>query len=275
MSKGSIMLNIVAEMFSYDFIRRALVAGIALAISSALIGVPLVLKNKSMLSDGLSHASFGAVALALILGIAPTWFALIVAIAASLIIFKLDDKKSKNSDAIIAVVSSSALAIGMIALAMKKGISIDPNSYLFGSILAITKTDMLLSILISAISILLYIIFYKQIFAVSFDEEFAAATGIKIKRYKTILAVLCSIVAVLGMKICGALLISAFVVMPVLGAIKLSKNFKQTILATVALSLISFVIGFIASYILLIPVGAAIVVSELLILILSSIIAKI
>ena len=269
------MLNIIAEMFSYDFIRRALVAGIALAISSALIGVPLVLKNKSMLSDGLSHASFGAVALALILGIAPTWFALIVAIAASLIIFKLDDKKSKNSDAIIAVVSSSALAIGMIALAMKKGISIDPNSYLFGSILAITKTDMLLSILISAISILLYIIFYKQIFAVSFDEEFAAATGIKAKRYKTILAVLCSIVVVLGMKICGALLISAFVVMPVLGAIKLSKNFKQTILATVALSLVSFVIGFIASYILLIPVGAAIVVSELLILILSSIIAKI
>jgi zinc transport system permease protein len=269
------MLSIITEMLSYDFIRRAFVAGLALAIASALIGVPLVLKNKSMLSDGLSHASFGAVAFALVLGIAPTWFALIISIIASLLIFKLENKKAKNSDAAIAVLSSGALAIGMIALTLNKGIAIDPNSYLFGSILAITKTDLILSILVGAMASLLYVIFFKQIFAVSFDSEFAAATGIKVKTYETILAVACSVVVVLGMKICGALLISAFVVMPVLGAIKLAKNFKQTILISVFLSIISFVLGFIASYILSVPAGASIVVAELAVLTMTSIIAKI
>ena len=269
------MLSIITEMLSYDFIRRAFVAGLALAIASALIGVPLVLKNKSMLSDGLSHASFGAVASALVLGIAPTWFALIISIIASLLIFKLENKKAKNSDAAIAVLSSGALAIGMIALTLNKGIAIDPNSYLFGSILAITKTDLILSILVGAMASLLYIIFFKQIFAVSFDTEFAAATGIKVETYETILAVTCSVVVVLGMKICGALLISAFVVMPVLGAIKLAKNFKQTILISVFLSIISFVLGFIASYILSVPAGASIVIAELAVLTITSIIAKI
>lgn len=263
----------LSEMLSYEFVRRALVAGLFLAVASALIGVPLVLRRKSMLGDGLSHVSFGAVAIALFLGILPTYFAIIVAVMAALILLSFD--KKNKSESMIAVMSSSALAIGMLFLSKVNNGSIDPNSYLFGSILTLTRADMVISVVVSMLVVLLYLLFYKQIFAISFDEEFASAVGIKVKMYDTVLAILCSVIIVLGMKLTGSLLISALIVFPCLSAMKIAKSFNAVIVCTIVLSIVSFIFGFISSYILALPTGPTIALSELIFFILSSIIARI
>ena len=263
----------LSEMLGYEFIRRALLAGLFLAIASALIGVPLVLRRKSMLGDSLSHVSFGAVALAMFLGVMPTVFAIIVAIIAALGLLILD--KKNKSDAMIAVMSASALAIGMLFLSKVKNGSIDPNSFLFGSILTLTSTDMVISIIVSLLVVLLYLVFYKQIFAISFDEEFANAVGIKVKIYDAILAILCSVVIVLGMKLTGSLLISALIVFPCLSSMRIARSFDEVIVCAVILSLISFVLGFVASYALALPTGPTIAVSELIVFMISSIVARI
>ena len=269
------MISQIQEMLSYDFIQRSLIVGLFLAIASALVGVPLVLRRKSMLGDGLSHASFGAVAVAMFLGITPTYFAVTIAIIIALFIVRNNNKSKNNSDSQIAIVSASALAIGMIFLSLQKGNTTDPNSYLFGSILTITSGDLFASIIVSIVVILLYLTFYKQIFAISFDEEFATAIGIKAKIYDIVFAIICAVIVVLGMKISGALLISAFIVFPCLSALQIAKSFKSVVLVSLIFGTVSYLIGFVASYLLATPVGATIAISELVVYMLSAAVAKI
>ncbi len=260
---GGFMLTNLLDIYSYPFMTRALIAGLAISICAALLGTNLVLRKQSMISDGLSHVAFGATIIALALGFAPLELTIPIVIVASYLILQINNRRNINADAAIAVLSASALAIGIIINSITKGINIDINSYLFGSILAISTHDLVITVIATAIILLLYVIFYRQIFAITLDELFAKAIGIKTKLYNAILAALCSIIIVLGMRMLGALLISILTIFPCLSAIRLTHSFKATAIISVILSISCFIFGLTASYIYNLPTGASIVVANL------------
>lgn len=251
-------------MFSYTFLQRAFVAGLAISICAALLGTNLVLRKQSMISDGLSHVAFGATIVALALGFAPLELAIPIVIVASYVILQINNRRNINADAAIAILSASALAIGVIVNSLIKGINIDINSYLFGSILAINQHDLIITIVATILILILYIVFYRQIFAITLDETFARAIGIKTKLYNAVLAALCSVIIVLGMRMLGALLISSLIIFPCLSAIRLTHSFKSTAIISVLLSTVCFVFGLVASYVYNLPTGATIVIANLI-----------
>ena len=263
------------EMFNYPFMQRALLVGLMIAICAALVGVSLVLRKNSMIGDGLSHTAFSAFALATVLGLTPLYFALPIVIAASFFVLRLSQNKKMHGDAAIAVLSASSLAIGTMAISLSKGVNIDLNSYLFGSILSVSWSDVLLSAILAVVIILLYLFAYHRIFAITFDEEFAKSVGIKTKAYDAIFAAICSIVIVLGMRLLGSLLISSLIIFPTLTAMRLCRTFKGIVFASVVISAIAFVAGLIFSYLLATPTGATVVIANLVAFILALLIEKI
>ena len=172
------MMGILAEMLSFSFISRALAVGILVSLCASLLGTSLVLKRYSMIGDGLSHVGYGALALAAALNLAPLQVALPVVVAAAFFLLRLSQNSKMKGDALIAIISCSALSVGMIVVSLFE-VSIDVNSYMFGSILALQSEDVILSVISSLLVIILYVLFYNKIFAVTFDESFSKATGIK------------------------------------------------------------------------------------------------
>lgn len=262
------MLTSLIEMLNYGFILRAFIAGIIITLCAALIGSSLVLRRQSMIGDGLSHVAFGSVAIATVLGFAPLEFSIPIVIIAAIIILNLSQNSKINGDAAIAVLSASALAIGTFLISINQGVNIDVNSYLFGSILAINEHDLILCLILGIIIIFVFLIFRRQIFAITFDESFARAIGVKVDLYNAILAILCSLVIVIGMRMLGALLISSLIIFPCLSALYLSKNFRQNTIIATTISVFCFIVGLTFSYILNTPTGATIVIANLIALIL-------
>lgn len=260
-------MSLIAEMLSYPFMVRAFVTGILVSLCSALLGVSLVLKRYSMIGDGLSHVSFGALSIAVALGMAPLKLALPVVILAAFFLLRITDNAKIKSDAAIAVVSASALAIGIIVTYVSKN-SKDAMSYMFGSIVAIKQEDMIISILLSVVVIFLFLFCYHKIFAVTFDEEFARATGVKVSFYNTLLAVLTAVTIVIGMQMMGAMLMSCLIIFPALSSMRLFKSFRGVIISSGILSVICFCIGLVASYLCETPSGASIVVVNLIVFLL-------
>lgn len=262
------MLTSFIEMLSYDFILRAFIVGAIITLCAALIGSSLVLRRQSMIGDGLSHVAFGAAAIATVLGFTPLEFSIPIVVIAAIIILSLSQNSKINGDAAIAVLSASALAIGTFLISINQGVNIDINAYLFGSILAINEHDLILCLILGIIIILVFLIFRRQIFAITFDENFARAIGVKVDLYNAILAILCSLVVVLGMRMLGALLISSLIIFPCLSALYLSKNFRQNTIISIIISVFCFIIGLTLSYMLNTPTGATIVIVNLIVLIL-------
>ena len=258
------MINDILDMFSYTFMVRAFVVGLLISLCAALIGVSLVLRRNSMIGDGLSHVGFGAFAIATIAGIAPLEFAIPVVIVVSFLILRLNDASKIHGDSMIALISASSLAIGTFAISVT-GVNTDINNYLFGSILSISNVDVIISIILSAIVILLYVFSYNKIFAITFDENFAKSIGINTNFYNIIFASLCSIVVVLGMRLMGSLLISSLIIFPTLSSMQIFKKFKTVVFSSVVVSIISFIIGLITSYLNATPTGATIVIVNLII----------
>ncbi len=266
-------MDSLVEMFSYAFMVRALVAGVMISLSAALIGTPLVLKKNSMLGDGLSHVAFGAFALATVLGLAPIWVAIPIVILASFFILKLGDNAKIHGDSAIAVLSAGALAIGTFIVSLA-GTNVDINSYLFGSVLSVGESEVLLTFILLLAIVAIYAIFHNKIFALTFDEKFARAIGINTKVLNAIFAILCSVLIVLGMRLVGALLISSLIIFPTLSAQTIFKSFKRVTIAGAILSVVAFVIGLVASYLLGTPTGATIVIVNLVILIILKILNR-
>lgn len=262
------MINEIIEMFSYTFMTRAFIVGVLISLCAALIGVSLVLRKNSMIGDGLSHVGFGAFAVATILGFAPLEFALPIVIVVSFLILRLNDYSKIHGDSAVALMSASALAIGTFLISVTKGVNTDINNYLFGSILSINEKDLIISIVLSIIVVLLYVISYNKIFAITFDEKFAQSIGIKTNIYNAIFAVLCSVVVVLGMRLMGALLISSLIIFPSISSMQVFKSFKRVVISSVVISILAFVIGLFISYLYATPTGATIVLVNLAILIL-------
>ena len=258
------MRELLAGLFSYPFIQRALIAGTLVALCSALLGVSLVLKRYSMIGDGLSHVGFGAMAVAMALGAAPLAVALPVVIMAAFFLLRLSSRGSHLAgDSAIALVSSAALAIGVVATSLSSGSNVDVMNYLFGSILTMTAADVRLAAVLSLAVLLLFVLLYHRIFAVTFDETFARATGIRANLYNMVLALLTAVTIVIGMRLMGTLLISSLIIFPALGAMRVSRSFLGVTVGAAVLSVVCFWVGVIASFLLSTPTGASVVLVDL------------
>jgi zinc transport system permease protein len=262
----------IIGMFSYSFMIRAIIVGGLVALIASILGVVLVLKRYSMIGDGLSHVGFGAMAVSLAFNQAPLYFAIPIVVVAAFLLLRVSENSKIKGDAAIGLISSSALAIGMIVNSLSNGTNIDLNSYMFGSILAIEKSEMILCVVLGLIIIGVFIWFYNPIFAITFDENFAKATGLKVEVYKTVLSVLTALTIVIGMRIMGTLLISSLIIFPALSAMRVTKKFKMVMIMSVIISLVCFFAGLVASYLIELPTGASIVVSNLIVFIIMSIV---
>ena len=259
----------VLQMFSYPFMQRALIAGVLVSLCAALLGVSLVLKRYSMIGDGLSHVSFGALAIAVALGVTPLWFSIPVVILAAFLLLRVADNPRWNSDAAIAVMSASSLAVGILVISLTTGMTTDVDNYMFGSVLAMTKTDVALAVVLCAAVLVLFILFYHKLFAITFDENFSRATGLKVSRYNTLLAILTALTIVLGMRMMGAMLISSLVIFPALTAMRLFRSFRGVVVCAAVTSVLCFCAGLTISFAFSTPVGATVVAANLTLFLLS------
>lgn len=258
------MIEIIKEMLSYTFLVRAIIVGALVALCAALLGSSLVLKRYSMIGDGLSHVGFGALAVATAFGWAPLAVSIPLVLLAAFLLLRISGNSKIKGDAAIAMIATGSLAVGVIILSLTTGMTTDVCNYMFGSILAMNKYDVYMSMVLSILVILLFILFYHQIFAVTFDETFARATGVKVGVYNTLIAMLTAVTIVLGMRMMGTMLISSFIVFPSLTAMRLCKKYRSVVICAVAVSLVCFFIGVVLSYMYAMPTGASVVVINIL-----------
>lgn len=262
------------NMFSYHFMQRALIVGVLVSLCAAVLGVSLVLKRYSMIGDGLSHVGFGALAIASAFNLAPLAVAVPVVIIAAVLLLRLSRDGKIKGDAAIAMISSASLAIGVITVSLTTGMNTEVSSYMFGSVLSLSRGDAVLSAILSAAVLTLFVLFYPRLFAVTFDETFARATGTRTDVYNTLLAVLTAVTVVLGMRMMGALLISSLIIFPALSAMRVCRSFKKVIVCAALISIVCFVLGLSASYLFETPTGASVVVADLTAFALCSLIGK-
>ncbi|MEI7579912.1 MAG: metal ABC transporter permease [bacterium] len=252
-------MNII-EIFQYGFMQRAFLAGSFIAMTCAVLGMFLVLRKMSLIGDGLSHVSFGAIALGLFLGIYPIYIAIPIAIIGSLIILKISQQAKVYGDAAIGMVSSVGIASGVILAGLSKGFNVDLFSYLFGNILAISTTEVVMAMILSGFVLFLIYLFYWELFSISFDEEYAQASGINTGFINALLAILAAITVVLSVKVVGIMLVSALLIFPAVTALQLAKRFQTTIFFAMVIALLSVIIGIILSFSFNLPTGAMIII---------------
>ena len=270
------MIQTIVEMMSHSFIQRAVIVGTLISICAALLGVSLVLKRYSMIGDGLSHVGFGVLTVATAFGISsPLCIAVPCVAIAAILLLKIGNNSKIKSDSSIALISSSALAIGVAVTSLTTGMNTDVCNFMFGSILAMSKPDVILSIVVSIIVAALFIAYYRKLFIVTFDEEFAKASGLKAKRYTNIIAILTALIITIGMRMMGVMLISSIIIFPALTSMRIFKSFKSVVISSAIISVLSFLTGIYLSYIYNISTGAMIVIVNLVLFILFTIIDKI
>ena len=269
------MIDAINLLFTQEFLIRALVVGVLISLCCALLGVSLVLKRFSMIGDGLSHVGFGAMAIGAAAGAAPLYFALPIVIVAAFLLLRMSEKGKINGDAAIALISTGALAVGVMVTSMTTGMNVDIYNYMFGSILTMSEGDVVISSVLSLCVIGLFIIFYREIFAVTFDENFAKATGTKTSAYNMLIAALTAVTIVIGMKMMGALLISSLIIFPTVSSMRLCKSFKSVVTFSSVISVLCFLSGLIFSIKYEAPTGASVVCVNIFLLAVLSLIRQI
>jgi zinc transport system permease protein len=255
-------------MFQFTFLVRAFLVGALVSICAALLGVSLVLKRYSMIGDGLSHVGFGALATATALNAAPLAVSIPIVVAAAFLLLRLSENSKIKGDAAIALISTASLAIGVVIISQTTGMNTDVCNYLFGSILAMNKNDVYLSIALSAVVLVLFIVFYNKLFAITFDETFAKASGVQVGMYNMLIAFLTAITIVLGMRMMGAMLISSLVIFPALSSMRLFKRFKSVTICSAIISILCFFTGIVISYVYATPTGASVVMINIFVFLL-------
>ena len=269
------MKDIIFMLFTESFLLRALIAGVMISLCSALLGVSLVLKKFSMIGDGLSHVGFGAMAIAVAANVAPLTVALPVVIVASFLLIRLNEKAKIKGDVAIALLSTGALAVGVMATSMTTGMNVDIYNYMFGSILTMKNSDVVITAVLTAVVIALFVIFYDEIFAVTFDESFAKATGTKVSFYNMLIAALIAVTIVIGMRMMGALLISSLIIFPSVTSMRISKSYRNVIISSCLVSVFCFICGLVFSVKYEAPTGASVVVINIIILLFFTLLNKI
>ena len=263
------MLSEIAHYFEYPFVRYAMIVGVLIALCSSLLGVTLVLKRFSFIGDGLSHVAFGALAVAAAVGLTDEMIVVLPVTVISAILLLRTGKNTKiKGDAAIAMISVGALALGYLVMnvfSTSSNVSGDVCSTLFGStsILTLSRAEVWLCAALSALVILLFILFYNKIFAVTFDESFARATGVRAGAYNLLIAVITAVIIVLAMNLVGSLLISALVIFPALSAMRLFKSFRPVVIFSAAISVICAAAGILISVLAGTPVGSTVVTADI------------
>ena len=270
------MIETIAEMMSFGFIQRAVLVGTLVSLCAALLGVSLVLKRYSMIGDGLSHVGFGVLTVATAFGVtSPLYISIPCVTISAIALLKIGNSKKIKSDSAIALISSTSLAIGVAVTSVTTGMNTDVCNFMFGSILAMSMGDVYLSVIVSIIVAILFITYYRKLFVVTFDEDFAKASGLKADRYTSIIAILTALIIVIGMRMMGVMLISSIIIFPALTSMRIFKSYKKVIISSGIVSVESFLIGIYLSYIYNISTGATIVLVNLTFFIIFTIIDKI
>lgn len=254
----------IINFLQYSFVQKAFLAGSFVAVVCSILGLFLVLRKMSLIGDGLSHVSFGAIALGLFFGFYPFYVAIPVVMIASFFILKISEKAKIYGDAAIGIVSSVGIAGGVILASASNGFNVDLFSYLFGNILAISNTEVILSIVLSLIVMILVYVFYWDLFSATFDEEYAKTTGVKTNFINILIAFLTAITVILSVKMVGVMLVSALLILPAVTALQLSKKFQVALLMSSFISLFSVLLGITFSFFLDLPTGAMIVMMNFL-----------
>ena len=275
------MFETLRMYFQYPFVRYALIVGVLIALCSSLLGVTLVLKRFSFIGDGLSHVAFGAMAIASVLNITNNMlFILPVTVICAILLLRAGQNTRIKGDAAIAMISVGALAIGYLLMNLfstSPNISGDVCSTLFGStsILTLTKGEVWLCGILSVVVVAIFILFYNKIFAVTFDENFARATGTRANAYNLLIAVVIAVIIVLAMSLVGSLLISALIIFPALSAMRVARSFKGVVVYAAILSVVGAFLGIVFSILCSTPVGATIVILDLILFFINCTIGKI
>lgn len=259
----------LAHYFEFPFVRYALIVGVLVSLCSSLFGVTLVLKRYSFIGDGLSHVAFGAMAVAGVVGLTNNMIVVLpVTVVCAILLLGVGNNRRIKGDAAIAMLSVGALAIGYLLINLfpiSSNISGDVCTSLFGSVLILTlsKTEVYLCISLSVIVIVLFVLFYNRIFAVTFDENFAKATGVKAQLHNVFIAVIIAVIIVLAMNLVGSLLISALVIFPALSAMRVFKSFRSVVICSAIVSVVCSVFGILISILTGTPVGSTIVAADI------------
>ncbi len=258
------ILGTLRTYLSYSFVRYALIAGVMISLCAGLLGVILVLKRYAMIGDGLSHVAFGAMAVAAVLNLAPMTVALPVTVEAAILLLLAGERRRIMGDAAIAMLSAGALAVGYLLLNLFPSANTGKFSEdaLFGSssMLTLSVSDVWMSVVLAFLVLAFFILFYHRIFAVTFDERFAAVSGTRTRVYHFLIAAISGVVIVLAMKLVGALLVSALIIFPALTAMRLFKSFRGVVICAAVLSVTGSVAGLLLSILYGTPTGATVVV---------------
>ncbi len=271
----------LSEYFSYSFVRYAVLVSVLVALCSALLGVSLVLKRYSMIGDGLSHVAFGAGAVSTALGVLGMAISLPVTVLVAIFLLCSRSSRKIMGDAAIAMISAGSLAIGYLLLNLtgtsSSNLGGDVCTSLFGSasILTLAESDVYLCLGLSVAVIAIFVLFYNKLFAVTFDEKFSAASGVRVNAYNLLMAVITAVVIVVGMKLAGALLISALIIFPAMSAMRFCKSYKGVIIASGVISVVCSLFGSVAAILYETPVGATVVTLNLVSLAIFTAVGKI
>lgn len=275
------MFEKLALYLQYPFVRYALIVGVLIALCSSLLGVTLVLKRFSFIGDGLSHVAFGAMSVAAILGIKNEMpLVMLITVLCAVLLLRTGQNTKIKGDAAVAMISVGALAVGYLLMnlfASSANLSGDVCSTLFGStsILTLTRSEVLLSVVFSLAVIAAFVFFYHKIFAVTFDENFARATGTRAGLYNLLISVIVAVIIVLAMNLVGSLLISALVIFPALSAMRIFRTFQSVTIASALFAVVSALLGILVSILAGTPVGSTIVAVQILAFVLAVCVGKI
>ena len=259
------MMDFFAAL-SFPFMYRALIVGVLVSLCAALLGVVLVLKHYSLIGHGLGEVGFAALALAVALDLPPMTVAIPLVVIASFLIMYLSQRSGSSGEIAIAILSTAALSAGVLITSLSKGFNVDVSGYMFGSILAMTEADVWLSGALSALVLLVYGLLFNRLFAITYDEINARATGLNVTFYQFVISFLTAITVVLGMRMMGTMLISSLIIFPAVTARRLVGSFRSMVVAAAVVSVICFFIGLCLSFLWGLPTGASVVGVNLVVL---------
>jgi zinc transport system permease protein len=249
----------IKEAVQYGFIQRAILAGAFIALCCSLLGVFLVLRRFSLIGDGLAHVSFGVIGLSLLLQTHPVYFSIPLVMLASLWILQLTERAKIHGDAAIGLTSALGVATGVMLASVAGGFNVDLFSYLFGNILVITPGEVMLSVVLSFTVLLVVVLLFHDLFAITFEEEYASTLGIRTGRINMILVLCTALTVVLGIRVVGVMLVSSLIIFPAVTALQVASGFKTAILVAAVSSIVSVWLGILLSFVFDLPTGATIV----------------
>ena len=249
----------VWEVLSYPFVTRALIVGVMVSLCASILGVILVLKRYSLIGHGLSEVGFAALSVALAFNLPPLYVSTPLVIAASFVIMFVSQRRRVGGDVAIGIAASAALAFGVLVTALTRGMNLDVCSYMFGSILAMTNEDVVLSVALSLFVTGLFILFYNRLFLITYNEDYARSLGINVTLYQFLISFLTALTVVLGMRMMGTLLISSLIILPAVTARRLVSSVRALVVTSACISLICFAAGLALSFVWNLPTGASIV----------------